>query len=179
MRKILVCICTALLLSGMAFAQESVIPQRLELTSIDVNDGERTLEVFNMPQDDQNHYFLSVGHLGIGDDVIQIQFDPIFELFIPLGDTLDEAMETLNLLKNTSKDSPGTTIELEGCLAAGFPNDKLEPVKITARRFLFSRLLEFAIEREDYIRSTHIARSDISSIVTSMNLYRKIHPNEE
>lgn len=38
-----------------------------------------------MPIDGVNHYYLSVGHLGIGGDILQINFDRIFELFLPLG----------------------------------------------------------------------------------------------
>lgn len=178
MRKILACIFASLALSTMVFAQETAIPQRLELVQVG-EDDDTALEVFNVPQEGQNRYYLSVGNLGIGDEVIQINFDPLFELFIPLGNTLDEAMEKLELLKETCKADAGTTIEIDGCLALGVPNENLETVTVTARRFLFSRLLAFSVERDGYIRATHVSRSSINSIVSSLKLYRKIHPNEE
>lgn len=179
MRKIIACICTALFLSGAAFAQDSVIPQRLELVQVGEDDDEVSLEVFNMPKDGQNQYYLSVGHLGIGDEVLQINFDPLFELFIPLGNTLDEAMQKLELLKETCKADAGTTIEMDGCLALGVPNENLETVTVTSRRFLFSKLLAFSVERDGWIRASHVSRSSLNSIVASLKLYRKIHPNEE
>ena len=70
-----------------ASAQQSKIPTILEIAEIEEND-ETVLSVFNMPNDEGNHYYLSVGTLGIGDEIFQIQFDPLFNLFIPLGSTL-------------------------------------------------------------------------------------------
>lgn len=177
MKRIL-SVCIVLVWAMVAFAQESKIPQRLELAEVEINDGELDLEVFNMPDEWGNHYYLSVGHLGIGDDVIQFQVDPLFELFIPLGETLDEAMAQLLKLQDLFKQTPGTSFDVIGNLALAFPNDKLEPVRVTYRKVLLSRMLEFSIEREGYIRATHISRMDFNSIISSMKLYRKIHPKE-
>jgi len=176
--KKMIMILAALLCMAPAFAQSSPIPQRLELVEVDINEGETVLEIFNSPVEGQNHYYLSVGHLGIGDEVVQLRFDPLFELFLPLGDTLAEAMERLQTLQNLYKEAVGTSIVIDGNLAAGFPNDKLEPVTVTLRKPLLTRMLEFSVEREGYIRSTHVSRMDFGSIVTSMKLHRKIHPND-
>lgn len=159
-----------------AFAQDNVLRQRLELAEVEINDGELELEVFQM--EDNGHYYLSVGHLGIGDDIIQLNFDPVFELFIPLGETLAEAVGKMDQLKEFYGESSGTSMEVDGCLSAAYPNDKWEPVKVTSRRFLFSKMLEFSVERDGFIRATHIDRSDFKALVTSLKLYRKIHPNE-
>ena len=50
-------------------------------------------------------YYLSVGALGVDNEVIQVHFDPLFRLNLMLGSTLDEAIETLNSLKKTYKES--------------------------------------------------------------------------
>ena len=118
------------------------IPQRLELVTVDLELGdegsllstEESLEVFNMPIDGVNHYYLSVGHLGIGDDIIQFNIDPIYELFIPLGDTVADAQKFLEELQTLYKGPKGKSIELEGCLAAAFPNENLEKVTVTYRK---------------------------------------------
>lgn len=162
-----------------SFGQQSKIPQRLEIAEVEINNGDVNLEVFKVPSDDGLRYFLSVGNLGIGDDVVQIQFDPIFELFIPLGNSLAEAMETLAQLQSVYKKTPGDSVEVEGCLALAFPNENRESVKVTCRKYLLRRMLEFSVEREGYIRSTHIYKSDFSSLMTSMKIYRKIHPKEQ
>ena len=167
-------------------AQYNKIPQRLELVSIevgtDVDDeislSNEILEVFNMPSDGENHYFLSVGHLGFGDEVIQILFDPLFELFIPLGDNVTEALESLEKLQALFDADPGTSMQTTGCLAVGVPNDKREPVKVTYRTLLISRMLEFSVEREGYIRAAHLHRSDFNSLVNGVKFYKRLHPRE-
>ena len=74
-----------------AFAQGSILKQTLEIAEVEINDGEVSLSVFDMPEEGQHQYFLCVGTLGIGDDFIQLQIDPVFQLFLPLGNTLEEA----------------------------------------------------------------------------------------
>ena len=67
-----------------ASAQQSKIPTILEIAEIEEND-ETVLSVFNMPNDEGNHYYLSVGTLGIGDEIFQIQFDPLSIFSYRLG----------------------------------------------------------------------------------------------
>lgn len=166
-----------------AFAQTSKIPQRNEIVQI-TPDSEDTVnpdiyEVFDQPVDGQHHYFLSVGHLGFGDEVFQVLFDPVFELFIPLGDTLDEAIATMESLKALFKEKPDTTMEIEGCLAFGFPNsDKLEKVTVTYKKVLLSKKLMFSVEREGYIRATYVARSEFNSLVSGVKFHKKLHPKQ-
>lgn len=167
----------ALFVTVAAYGQSNLLRQRMEIAEIDVNDGEVTLEVFQMA--DNGQYYLSVGNLGVGDDIIQIQIDPIFELFIPLGGTLAEAIQVLEGLKDFYKESPGTAMEIDGCLSLANPSESMEPVTVTSRRFIISRLLEFSVKRDEFIRATHIPRSDFNSLVTTVKLYQKIHPNEK
>ena len=167
----------ALTLTVAAFGQNPTLRQRMEITQVEVNDGVQSLEVFQM--EDNGHYYLSVGHLGIGDDIIQLNIDPIFELFIPLGETLAEAVEKLDQLKEFYKEDPRTSMEVDGCLCAAYPNDEWEPVTVTSRRVILTKVLEFSVKRDDFIRATHIAKSDFASLVAGVKLYKKIHPNEK
>ena len=167
-----------------ASAQAQDFPQRNEITRIEHEDNSigsipDFLEVFSQPDGDGGkRYFLSVGHLGMGDKVLQINFDPLFELFIPLGGSLDEALASLQELQGLYNEPVGTGFEKQGCLAFGVPNDNLETVHVTYMKSLLSRLLEFTIEREGYIRSAHVQRSDFNAIVRGVKFYQKIHPNE-
>ena len=171
----------------LTFAQQKKIPQRLELVNVDLQVGdegsflstEENLEVFNMPIDGVNHYYLSVGHLGIGDDIIQFNIDPIFELFIPIGDTVAEALEYLQGLQALFKGPKNESIEIEGCLAAAFPNDKMEKVKVTYQKVLLTNLLAFSVQRGEYVRATHIPKSEFNSLVRGLKFYKKIHPKEK
>lgn len=178
MKKIL-CIFALMSCVVSASAQISKIPQRNELAQVEINDGTLTLEVFNSPKDGVNNYYLSVGHLGIGDDIVQVQIDPVSELFIPLGHTLAESVRTLEELKALYKEAPGSSIEVDGNLAVGFPKENLEKVTVTHRKVMLSHMLEFSVARGQYIRATHISKSDFGSIVSSVKMYRRIHPKEK
>ena len=54
----------------------------------------------------------------------------------------------------------------------------METVKISFRRPLLSKLLEFSLEREGYIRSAHIGKSDFGSLVRGVKFYHKLHPKK-
>ena len=170
-----------------AFAQIGKIPQRLELVTVDLevgNEGsllstQENLEVFNMPVDGVNHYWLSVGHLGLGDDIIQFNIDPVSNLFIPLGGTLEEAQAKMEEIRGVANMAAGDGIETVGILAVGNPSTgEEEPVYLTARRFLFQKNVTFTVKRNGYVRSTDLARSDLGTMVSGIKFYRKIHPNE-
>ena len=160
------------LLPFAAGAQKSNIPQRNEIVQAN------GYEVFNSPKDGQNRYYLSVGHLGIGDAVVQVNFDPAFELFIPLGNSLSEAIATLEGLKAQCKQPRRTQTHTLGCLAFGFPKEELETVDVITRRTLLQRQLEFSISREGYRRAAYVTKSEIGSLLSGVKLYHRIHPKE-
>ena len=178
MKKI-ICILTVLVMALNANAQLSKIPQRLEIAIVeDEENGTSEFEVFNSPKDGKNAYWLSVGHLGFGDEVVQVLFDPAFELFLPLGSNLTEALANLQRMQELLKQAPGTEIELIGCLAFGFPNDKFEVVKVSHRKALLSHSLMFSVEREGYIRATDVPKSQFGSLVSGVKFYSKLHKKE-
>ena len=175
-------ICSLLLAAVciLSFAQMPRIPQRLALVEIDseIAGTMEHLEVFNMPENGVNQYFLALGHLGFGDEIVQVLFDPVSELFIPLGGTVAEALETMQSMQDLFKGDPDDSIELPGCLNIAFPNKERETVKITYMKPLLSRILRFSVQREGYIRATHIQRTDFNSLVNGVKLYGKLHPKE-
>ena len=68
--------------------------QRMELATLETEvGGVPNVELMVFKMQDAGTYWLSVGHLGIGGDLVQLRFDPVYELFIPLGNSLDEAIE--------------------------------------------------------------------------------------
>ena len=174
----------ALFVAAPVMSSAQDFPRRDEIVKIENGDDDsflsipEILEVFSQPAGEGKQYFLSVGHLGYGDEVLQVLFDPIYELFIPLGGSLQEALETLQSLQNQFNATPGEALETTGCLAWGVPDDKWEPVSVTLRKPLLSRYLEFSVQREGYIRSARIPRSEFNSIVRGVKFYQKIHPNE-
>lgn len=150
------------------------LPVIIEIAQVESGDGELILDVFSIERDGDIKYYLNVGSLGIGDEVIQINFDPLFKLFIPLGETQDEVMETLGSLQELYNETPGTSIECAGNFAPALPDDKLETVKVTLRKVLLSRKLEFALEREGYTRATYVSKSDFKNLMVNVKLNRKL-----
>ena len=170
---------TALLLAVVSIqcvAQESKIPLMFEIKSATCN-GEK-ISVLDARQDDTHNYYLCAGHLGIGDEVIQVMFDPVSVLFIPLGHTVAEALETMQKIQALFNEPEGTSIEVPGCLAVVFPNDELETVRITLRKPLLSTLLEFSVQRQEHIRATHIPKGQFNALVGGIKFYGKLRPNE-
>ena len=154
--------------------------QRMELATLETEVGgvpNVELEVFKMQ--DAGTYWLSVGHLGIGGDLVQLQFDPVYELFIPLGNTLDEAIGKMNELKGFYKKPRLSQMEVQGCLAAVTPNDNFEPVTVTSRRLLTSKILSFSVKRDDMVRATYISKADFGGLLFSLKAYKKLHPKEQ
>ena len=126
---------------------------------------------------DKFWYYLNVGALGHGDEVLQVVFDPVSKLYIPLGETFTEAFETMEKLQELYGNEKDTVYETEGNLAPLLPTDEMETVKITTRKYLFSRKLEFSLEREDHIRATYLSKSDFNNLMFSLKVHRKLHPN--
>ena len=179
MNRILACMAAALIAVS-AFAQTSKIPQRLELAQIEINDGAVEIEVFKMPVGDENHYYLSAGHVGIGDEVFQVNIDPVSELFVYLGNTLAEAMEALEQMKALYKTEIGTSIQMQGCLAVAWPREeKFEPVTISFVKPFISKVLVFSVERGMYLNAASVTKSEFNSLLTGMKIYKKIHPKEQ
>ena len=167
-----------------AFAQDSsLLRQRMEIAQVEAEIAESietSLEVFYMDDESPRVYYLSLGNLGVGTDIVQINFDPLFELFIPLGGTLDEAIARMEEIKDFYNEPRLATTELTGCFALAYPNDDLVTVTVTRRQMVFTKLLEFSLPTgsEGIVRATHISRSDFSSLLSGLKLYRKLHPNE-
>ena len=154
--------------------------QRLELAVVETEVGGHEtaqLEVFKM--NDTGTYWLSVGHLGIGSDLVQLEFDPVFELFIPLGNSLEEALAKMKELQAFYKQPRLSTMEVQGCLSALYPGENLETVTVTARRLLTSNILSFSLQRDDFVRATYISKSDFGSLVFSLKAYKALHPKEK
>lgn len=173
MKKILT-IAIMIVIATSAFAQ---LRLRLPLSTVKIGGTDVNLEVLKM--DDNGKYYLSVGKLGIGDDIVQFRIDPISELFIPLGSTLEEAQEKLEAIQDAYNQEPDESSETQGCLCVLYPEDEFETVYLTPRKVLFGKVLEFSVQRGDLVRATHIARSNFNSLVGSFKIYRKIHPKEQ
>ena len=177
MKKFITFLILITLASGV-FAQSVQITDFSEIAQVQSN-GDIILDAFSVPVNGQKTYFLCVGTLGIGDDVVQVYFDPVYKLFIPLGTTLSEALETLDQMKDLYKEPEGSRFEMTGCFAPLIPDDTIETVIVTKRKLLLTNKLEFALERQGYTRATYVNRSDFSSIVSSVKLYQKLHPREQ
>jgi len=183
MKKFLVALAFASV-AILSFGQnKSIIRPRMEIvkTETEVNGTFNTeLEVFYMNDENPRMYYASLGNLGIGGKIVQLEFVPIFELFIPLGGTLEEAVAKLEEIKGFFKMPKKSSTELSGHFSVAYPTG--DPVTVTVtRRQGISKLLEFSIPvsgSENLIRATYLSKSDIGGLLTSLKIYRKMHPKK-
>ncbi len=173
MKKILIVLLVAVLGVFQAHAQKAKMPVVDEIAQVEDSDGNIVCAVFSVKKDGATHYYLDAGNLGVGNDVIQIGVDPLFKLYIPLGQTVNEAIETMEELRDRYKADNGSSIEKEGNLAPFLPNGDVETVKITTRKGILGKSLEFSLQRDGYIRANFIAKSDFGNLLTNFKLNRK------
>ncbi len=167
-----------LAISAGAFAQNSGIPFIREIASVREND-ETALQLFYIPQDNgEKLFYLDLGTLGIGDEVLQINVDPVNRLFVPLGGSVAEAEEALNSLIELCSEPNGTTQELSICFAPLFPNDTRELAQVSARKVLLTRNLAFILERDEYKRVTYVTRANLKSMLSGLKFHHKLYPND-
>ena len=177
--KRLLTILAFLAIGAVAFAQGSLWKHTRPISEVEIDGGAVTLSVFDRPDGDVHKYYLCVGQLGIGDDVIQFNIDPVSQLFIPLGGTLAEAQAKLEEIRGVANMAAGEGIETVGVLAVGNPSTgEEETVYLTARRIVLQKHVEFTVKRNGYIRSTVIGRNNLGSLLTGLKFYRKIHPKQ-
>lgn len=165
-----------------AFGQNSsILRPRVEIAEASSEEHGTDMEVFYMNDESPRTYYLSLGNLGIGGDIVQLDFDPVFELFIPLGGNIEEAITKMNEIKAFYKMPRLSQTEITASFAALYPTDELVTVTVTSRRFLLSKVLEFSLPvqgSDSLVRATHIYRSDFNSLLTTLKIYRKLHPKE-
>lgn len=170
-------VCTAFL----AIGQNKVLRNRMEIAQVNNESDSHVLEIFYMADENPRTYYLSVGNLGIGGHVVNIDMDPIFELFIPLGNTLDEAIAKMEELKAFYKKPKLSTMTIPGNFAAIYPTDDIITVDVTRRQFIFSKVLEFSIPTpgsETVVRNTHVTKSDFNGLLTGLKIHKKLHPKD-
>ncbi len=183
MKKFLVALAFASV-AILSFGQnKSIIRPRMEIVKTEtevIGTFNTELEVFYMNDENPRMYYASLGNLGIGGNIVQLEFDPIFELFIPLGGTLEEAVAKLEEIKGFFKMPKKSSTELSGHFSVAYPTG--DPVTVTVtRRQGISKLLEFSIPvsgSENLIRATYLSKSDIGGLLTSLKIYRKMHPKK-
>lgn len=183
MKKLLVVLLVAVM-PALTYAQPNnrLLRQRLEIVELDNEDAvgwhDTSVEVFSIAGEEG--YWLSLGHPGIGTDIVQLDFDPVYELFIPLGNTLVEAQEKMQEIKAFFKSARKSSMQIEGCLSAILPNpEQLEPVTVTVRRYLTSRLLEFSVPRGGLVRASYISKNEFGSLLVGVKIHRKLHPKQQ
>ena len=168
----------ALICTTGLFAQTNQLPDVNEIVSIENDNTGQTVDVVNIPLDGVNRYYLHVGNMGIGDKIIQIELDPLYRLFIPLGNNITDAVAAMEELKTLYKEPKGTMREIQGSFKPFFPTEETETVQVYRHQPLLTNQLQFVIERDGYARVAYLAKSDYNALLRGLKFYGKIHPSE-
>ena len=168
----------ALICTAGIFAQTSKLPVVKEIVSIENENTGETVEVVNIPLDGVNRYFLHVGNMGIGNKTVQINLDPVYRLYIPLGNNITDAVAAMEELKTLYKEPKGTMREIQGSFKPFFPTEETETVQVYRYQPLLTNSLQFVIERDGYERVAHLDKSDFNSLLRGLKLHGKMHKSE-
>ena len=136
------------------------------------------MDIVNIPVDGVNRYFLHVGNMGIGDKVIQISLDPVYRLYIPLGNNITDAIAAMEELKTLFAEPKGTMREIQGSFKPFFPTDETETVQVYNYRLIAEKKLRFVIERDGYSRVAYLPKSEFGSLLRGLKFYGKMHKSE-
>lgn len=167
--------------TAFAFAQNSsILRPRIEIVEVSAEENNTEIEVFYMNDETPRTYYLSLGHLGVGTDIVQLNFDPVYEVFIPLGKNIEESVAKMEEIKAMYSMPRRQSTEIVGCFAALYPNDKPVTFTVTSRRLLGSKILEFSIptDTDGIVRATYVYKANFSSLLSSLKIYRRLHPKE-
>jgi hypothetical protein len=113
MRKLIAALAMALAATLVYAQNPSILRPRIEIVSASDEDSGPGLEVFYMGDEDPRMYYLSLGHLAVGSEMVQVYIDPLTELFVPLGATVEEALARLEEIKDLFKMPKGQAEDLE------------------------------------------------------------------
>lgn len=139
----------ALFCAAGLLAQTSKLPTVIDIVSVEDENTGDSVEIVNIPVEGVNYYWLHLGEMGIGNRTVQINLDPVYQLYIPLGENITGAVATMEELKTLFKEPNGTTREIQ-----------------------------FVIERDGYLRVTYISKSDFNSLLRGLKLHGKLHPSK-
>ncbi len=167
---------SVLMFPTLSAAQTGKLASRM--TKIEVETETAKFEVFSMELENGNHYYLSLGNVGLGNHTVQVNIDPVSEMFVLLGSTLDEAIATLDTLRNWVDGQKETFNEIPGCIAIIQPRPDLGTLNVMTGKALWSRYLEFSVDWEGLVVAANIQKGDLNNLRRSLKLYRKIHPKE-
>ena len=180
MRKLIAALAMALAATLVYAQNPSILRPRIEIVSASDEDSGPGLEVFYMGDEDPRMYYLSLGYLAIGSEMVQVYIDPLTELFVPLGGTVEEALARLEEIKDLFKMLKGQAADIETLVSMFYPGGDTVTARVVARKFLVSKVLEFSIPtgEEGLVRAAFVGKSDLGGLIVSLKLYRKIHPKE-
>lgn len=176
--KKLISLFVAIICAASLFGQTTKLPVVLDVVTIENENTGETVDIVNIPIDGVNRYYLHVGNMGIGNKVVQVNLDPIYRLYIPLGNNITEAIKAMEDLKTLFKEDKGATREIKGSFEPFFPTEDLLTVQVSKFKFLVENKLQFVIECDGFSRVAYMAKSDFNSLLRGLKLYGKIHRSE-
>lgn len=177
MKKVAILIAALLCTAGL-FAQNGKLPIVKEIVSLENENTGQTVDVVNIPVDGQNRYYLHVGNMGIGDKIVQVELDPVYRLYIPLGNNITDAVATMEDLKTLYNEPKGTMREIQGSFKPFFPTVETETVQVYKFKLLFENKLQFVIERDGFSRVAYLTKSDFNSLLSGLKFHGKLYPSE-
>ena len=173
MKRIIICL--ALVVWSVASMAQA---WRLECAEVERDD--KHYEVFQYRvQDSLQGYYLG---LNTPDRIpgSLITFDVFTEVCVYLGETLEEAQATLEDMMALIGEEVGTSKEYVARMALGVDLDEKSTTTCTVqKRLLGGHRLCFSFDHAGYTTQNFFRKGDLRSLLLSLKVYRKLHPNQQ
>ena len=166
-----------------AVAQNGPVGMKMELAEVGDDDNQFCIFTYR-DADDTFGYYLSVGRefdlLEIFSDNSSSSFGLVDETCLVMGETMDDAFAFLDSLLELLEEAPGTTAEFPCRMTTGA--DRLFAPStanaIVVKRFLQGKRIAFHFISGSHSAEVDMTKSTIKSLRWTLNLYRKLHPDE-
>ena len=171
---------TLIFFAGMtAFAQKKS-PARVRVEVVEVESDDKEYSIFSYTDKDGTFgYYLTLdssdlmpGHL--------IAYDPVTETCVYMGSTLAEVKTTLQTMVDLLKGPFGVEREFLVRTAVGERLDEgLVKSNAVVSRWMLRKVLSFPVNVDNRDRETFLYKGASKSLLVSLKVYMKFHPDEQ
>ena len=166
-----------------ATAKDNSTGIRMEIVETEQDDNEFTLFTYK-DEDGTTGYYLSLGRELRISDLLDIKIlggslSHIDEVCLFLGQTSDEALESMNSLLSLYDKDPDTLAEFPARLSTGAEQlgESTTIICIVKKKFLGGKFLQFQFTSGKHTAETNLSKSSLKFLRKGLELHIKRHKN--
>jgi len=185
MKRLFYCLALLLIPTMMPAQQDIPAGMRMEISELELDDNEYSIFQYKDP-DGTTAYYMSLGRvykiLGFfRDDITDMSFDHIDEVCIPLGNTKDEVIASLDDMLTLYDKAPGTTKEFPCRFTTGAERlgDSGTTMCTVVKRFLQGKRLSFQFVSGNRTAEADLRKSTVKNLKLNVKIENKLRPDNK